>query len=253
MFKPFRTLIDLKEENDLNWWAAYLRYRPQLEKDHNSMDILGNMQNFYESFYRSGTNAGEPEFPNDVDLLRQLREQHQDEEPNPALDLLEAEDNCRGDESTNDVPSTANPFIAKLTNMHDSLFQLNLPDLNGTRVTVEQAKFAVDQLPAKKKRGEGSFALPGRVSVNTNNADLPQHADNENQARLDYVKGTRVSLLSDIENALLVTNYVICPSVSGSAPTVLEANFPTIREHSRHWTLNEKQHLAFVLIAAALL
>ena len=35
MFKPFRTLTDLKEENDMNWWAAYLRYRPLLEKDDN--------------------------------------------------------------------------------------------------------------------------------------------------------------------------------------------------------------------------
>ena len=166
--------------------------------------------------------------------------------------MLEAEDNCHGDEPTNNVQSTTNSLTAKLANMHDSLFQLTPHGLNGTRVTVEEAKFAVDQLPNKKKRG-ASFALPGRASVNTNSTDLPQHANNENQAQLDYVKGTRVDLLSDIKNALLATNYVTCPSVSGSAPTVLEANFPTIQEHSKHWTLNEKQHIAFVLIAAALL
>ena len=33
----------------------------------------------------------------------------------------------------------------------------------------------------------------------------------------------------------------------------MDTFFPTIEEHSRHWTLNEKQHIAFVLMAAALL
>ena len=135
--------------------------------------------------------------------------------------------------------------------MHDSLFQLTPPDLNGTIVTVEQVKRAVEQLPGTKKRG--SFSLPGRQCVNANSTDSPQHATHVEQAQLDYVVGTRIDLLSEIQNALLEASYVVCPSVSGSAPAALPANFPTIQEYSKHWTLNEKQHLAFVLIAAALL
>ena len=57
MFKPFRTLADLCGPSDLNWWAAYLRFRPLLEKDDRSVTILGNMQNFYVSFCRSGNSA----------------------------------------------------------------------------------------------------------------------------------------------------------------------------------------------------
>ena len=53
--------------------AASLHYRPLLEKDENSMAILGNIQNYYESFCRSSKNAAEPELPNDVDVLHQRR------------------------------------------------------------------------------------------------------------------------------------------------------------------------------------
>jgi len=55
-----------------------------------------------------------------------------------------------------------------------------------------------------------------------------------------------------MEEASHQTNFIPCPT-DGSAPTRLEVNFPTMTEYSQHWTLNEKQHLIFVLIAAALL
>jgi hypothetical protein len=39
----------------------------------------------------------------------------------------------------------------------------------------------------------------------------------------------------------------------GSDPQLLEANFPSLQEKSRHWSLNEEQHHAFLLMGAALL
>jgi hypothetical protein len=39
----------------------------------------------------------------------------------------------------------------------------------------------------------------------------------------------------------------------GSDPQLLEANFPSLQEQSRHWSLNEEQHHAFLLMGAALL
>ena len=252
MFKPFRTLSDLYEPCVRHWWAAYLNYRPTLEEDHESMLILGNMQNYYESFCRTGKNAAEPEFPNDVNVIRDRHEHTEDDAWNPALDLLEGEDPLNGAEVTSeDDQSVTSPLVVKLTTMHDSLFTLTPPNLLGATVTVDQAKIAVSQLP-KKKTG-GLFTLPGRADANVDPTETQQHTSNQNRAQLDCFIGTRVDLLSNIENALLEADYAICPSVSVTAPTLLEANFPTIQQHSNHWTLNEKQHLAFVLISAALL
>ena len=254
MFLPFRNLSDLVKDNHSNWWTAYLHHKPQLAKDAKSMTILGNMQNFYESFCRSGINSGEPEFPNDVNLLHGRQEQHPENDEDPsALDLLEAEQGLQSAETTDNARSIEDPLVAKLTTLHDSLFQLTPPNQTATRVTVQQANIAVSQLPQKKKHG--SFSLPGRASLPVNATDTQRDdpANNPNGAILDHVIGTRVDLLWKIEKALLEKNYTVCPSVSSSAPVQLEANFPTMHEHSQHWTLNEKQHWAFVLIAACLL
>ncbi len=63
---------------------------------------------------------------------------------------------------------------------------------------------------------------------------------------------TRIELLEHIEKALLERKCVKVVA-NGTEPERLETYYPTLEEHSRHWCLNEKQHLAFVLMAAALL
>jgi hypothetical protein len=143
---------------------------------------------------------------------------------------------------------TAGHFCGK-----SGTFQLTPPNQTATRVTVQQANIAVSQLPQKNKNG--SFSLPGRASLPVNATDLQRDdpANNKIQAILDHVIGTRVELLSKIEKALLEKNYTVCPFVGSSEPVQLEANFPTMHEHSQKWTLNAKHHLAFVLIAASLL
>ena len=64
---------------------------------------------------------------------------------------------------------------------------------------------------------------------------------------------TRVELLENIERALLKRNTTTHVPKDGTEPAKLETYFPTIEEQSHHWTLNEKQHMSFVLMAAALL
>jgi hypothetical protein len=65
---------------------------------------------------------------------------------------------------------------------------------------------------------------------------------------LDALVGTRVELLQNIEKAL--SNRSICSFfITTNQPAKLEPNFPTLQQQSRHWGLNEKQHIAFVLIA----
>ena len=250
MFIPFRSLEDLYGPNDNNWWQAYLRHKPTLAENPKSIAVLGNMQNYYESFCRTGKNSTEPEFPNDVNQHRQQEEDAENEE-NAALDLLEGEQALQNAETNDSVQSIEDPLVSKLASFHDSLFTVKTID-SAASVTFQQAKAAVNLLPPKnKKKG---FSLPGRARVNfeTPETQEDEQAIEPKRARLDYSIGTRVELLAKIEEALLEANFIPSPT-DGSAPIRMEANFPKMSEHSKHWTLNQKQHFSFVLIAAALL
>jgi hypothetical protein len=124
MFLPFRNLSDLVEESDRNWLTAYLHNKLKPAKEVKSMTIFGNIQNLNESFCRSGINSGELEFPNDVNLLHARQEQHPDNDDTSALDLLEADQGLQSAETTDNVNSIEDLLVAKLTTLHDSLFQL---------------------------------------------------------------------------------------------------------------------------------
>ncbi|KZS10436.1 Replication a kda dna-binding subunit-like protein [Daphnia magna] len=215
MFIPFLTLSYFVKDSDRNWWAAYLRNKLQLAKDVKSMTILGNIQNYYESFYRSGINSREPEFPNDVNLLRTRREQDRDNDDTPAVDLLEAEQDLQTAETTDNAHSIEDPLVAYCGASKDR------------------------RKPVAKEEENRDVFKSGRASlpVDATNAQRNDPADNPNQTILDHVIGTRVELLSKIESALLENQYTVCPSVGSSALVQLEANIPTMQEHSHHWTL----------------
>jgi hypothetical protein len=53
MFYPFRKIADLKEDED-NWWTAYLKKKTAIECNSAALATLNSIQNFYESFCRSG-------------------------------------------------------------------------------------------------------------------------------------------------------------------------------------------------------
>jgi hypothetical protein len=53
MFYPFRKNADLKEDED-NWWTAYLKKKTAIECNSAALATLNSIQNFYESFCRSG-------------------------------------------------------------------------------------------------------------------------------------------------------------------------------------------------------
>lgn len=248
MFKPFRTVDDLYTADDANWWNAYIRSKPKLEENPETIATLGNMQNFYESFCRSGKNAMEPDFANDVNLQRELRRDRPDDDANDVLDLLAADQQLESADASDGIQVPENPFVAKLATLSESLYQIIRSNQSG--ISVEEAKTAINQLPTKKK--PGTFSLPVRNRVNADVIPSQESEQLSHQVHLDHVVGTRVELLSKIQEALLQVNYVPCPT-DGTAPTQLEANFPTMNEQSKHWTLNKKQHLAFILVAAALL
>ena len=52
MFQPFRSVSDLYQKDDKNWWTAYQRKKPKLDENKKTVAILNNIQNNYESFCR---------------------------------------------------------------------------------------------------------------------------------------------------------------------------------------------------------
>ena len=249
MFQPFRSVSDLYQKDDKNWWTAYQRKKPKLDENKKTVAILNNIQNNYESFCRSGNNSTEPTFPNDINIHQQRDEVNVGDEENAALDLLEDEQSLQAAEASDAANSIEDPLVSKLATFPESLFSIAPANPTTAKVTYQEAKTAVNLLPNRKKKQV--FSLPGRARVDVELLENNTPND-QKEVTLDYFIGTRVDLLSIIEEALLQTNFIPCPIVGG-APALLEADFPTMKKHSIHWTLNSKRHSTFILIASALL
>ena len=113
--------------------------------------------------------------------------------------------------------------------------------------------------------------LPGRASLQfpmedsnptLENPNIDTHLDRPlgNSLNIKLVEkhltffsiGTRIQLLKNLAKAL--DQQLDVEKLSdGSEPETLEQNFPAIQEQSRHWSLNQEQNDAFILMAAALL
>lgn len=81
------------------------------------------------------------------------------------------------------------------------------------------------------------------------NVDSSKRIDNQTP---ESQRLTRVQLIEQIEEALKCHSHVKTSTISNE-PKQLDANYPTLQQHSQHWTLNFKQHAAFLLIGTALL
>lgn len=134
--------------------------------------------------------------------------------------------------------------------------------------TLETALLAIKQLSAKTGK---IFMLPGRASLQfpiedsnpaLENPNIDTHLDRPlgNSLNIKLVEkhltffsiGTRIQLLENLAKAL--DQQLDVEKLSdGSEPETLEQNFPAIQEQSRHWSLNQEQNDAFILMAAALL
>ena len=53
MFLPFQKLSDLLDDDDPSWWKSYCSRKERMENNEKACSILGNIQNFYESFCRT--------------------------------------------------------------------------------------------------------------------------------------------------------------------------------------------------------
>ena len=176
-----------------------------MDENKKTVAILNNIQNHYESFCRSGNNLTEPTFPNDINIHQQRDEVNVGDEENTALDLLEDEQSLQAAEASDVANSIEDPLVSKLALFQESLFSIAPENPTTARVTYQEAKAAASLLPNRKKKQV--FSLPGlaRVDVDLLENDTPNEPK---EVKLDYFIGTRVDLLSKIEEALLQTNFI---------------------------------------------
>lgn len=123
MFLPFRTIEDLLDK-DSTWWESYIRRKMTLEINREAVQILLNMQNYYESFCRSGVNAHEPDFARSNDNRATQHDDDQNEEE--IIGLPDEETDFETIEtSSNIINQTINPFLQKLKTLNEDIFLLN--------------------------------------------------------------------------------------------------------------------------------
>ena len=240
MFHPFRKITDLKEEDE-NWWTAFLKRKIFIESNSTSLSTLKSIQNFYESFFRAGTQQEEQNLTFDDPHQLTNIEENKDEETE-ALDLLDDDQKLHQSSVMDDFRRcTDDPFVKKLISLNDNPLQINQTQSEKI-VSIEDAIKAIKELP----RSGRPFQLPNRAKLGDFISDDTSSADSLNKTVLDQPIGTRIDLLIHLERALSNTTHTVT-TCDGSQPDILEADFPTLDQQSKHWTLNAKQHQAFLL------
>lgn len=220
MFVSYRTLSDLQKEGD-SWWASYLKRKEEIERNSTTMAILHNIQNFYESFCRSGNDAeNEAHFHRPSENVAGKP----DDLDNDAIDLLDVQEQLnQAATSTNQFQDTLrDPSVAKLVSLSQNPLQL-APTVTRQSVNPLNAAKAVGDLRQSTIRKK--FQLPNRAKI----GDIVNNDEN-NDIILDQPKGTRIDLLQNLDRALQVAKHTRTLN-DVKEPEISDANFPTLTEH----------------------
>ena len=239
LFYPFRCVEDLRSESQ-SWWEAFLEKEETLLSDPVTCDILQNLQDWHESFCRSGRKE-EPDLEEEFE--HDDGEENEDIEEDTLMHLPEDEENELDDVDL----GTSKEFLEALASLGLSN-PLKLKPQPEKKITISPADVqkAIQDMP--KRRSRNAFVLPGRELVGERIA-----TNNTSEAILDdCFRTTRIDLMENLEKALRESRH-LKTTIGANDPPELDSNFPSIQDHSSHWKLNEKQHSAFILCAAALL
>lgn len=233
--------LDIKD-SDATWWESYTIRKNTIYANPKAVCTIRSMQNFYESFCKSGIDKENGGIIHED--LQHTPLPSESEEDTSETDALEELNHLHQTEHTDALASVmSDPFVSTLRSLGTDALHMkatHCPEV----VTINHAVSAINQLP---QTGD-PFKLPGNDCASQRAGRLPSEDIFSNLCP----KTTRVELMEHIEKALYRRERL--PIVSDNVvPEKLETQFPTLQEQSRHWTLNVKQHAAFVLIGAALL
>jgi len=233
MFRPFRSLQDLLNDGE-TWWQAYERQLPAIQQDKAAYAVIRNMQNYYESFCRPDSARFESVNGEDPhEIIKGILEQ----EDRDAIDVHDDMDPANLEAEQEDAGATS--FLQMLNRCPAKTLDLTpAPGSAFTSVSLQDARSAKARLPKHSKKGEFQLARAADVEPMRSWGRSPDG-------------GTSVELLEQLKASLEDTKFEKV-LVEVDVPEVLPVTFPTIGEQSRHWCLNELQHLSFVLMAAAL-
>ena len=82
------------------------------------------------------------------------------------------------------------------------------------------------------------------IESSSDSSSLPTTLNDGHTLLYELESFDRVELLENIERAILNRKPAVEIMSDGTEPEKVET-FPILEDHSRHWTLNEKQHMAF--------
>lgn len=255
MFHDFRELADLLPTGVTSWWDAYLLKRDILLQNSHTKQMLDNFQNYYESFCRSRENiaSDEPDVDNKDPTANNAPKPDEVEEDDDTMINLAEIDTLLGKSKNMDYGledgEQLDPFVMKLKEFVDPLLSVNPQTKTAVSITSADAAIAASQLPASRK-DENTFILPGRAFVETTSRSA--YDNNQSSQFPSFMNITRVDLLEKIEQSLSSAKEP-WQEINCDGERCLDATFPTLQEHSKQWSLNEKQRLAFLLAGAALL
>ena len=253
MFRPFRTLEDLKT-TDESWWSAYLRQKNEVLSNKTAKSVLENLQNFYESILQSGDkNQDASRVPNtpDSDNEGDNGDANSDEENEDIIDLAVRE--STNETLKKEAVRPLDPFVQKLSSYSKNPLQLN-PIISTVKVSSKNATEAVSHLKLQKNSSSFFVSSNGGES----NSTVTNATTKSDHQPLFQNLPTRVDLANLIFEAVQKTRFEKFPSetfVNADPSQSSNSNpwFPTLQQHSRKWGLNEKQHAAFLLSGAAFL
>lgn len=218
-------------------------------KNKTSTTAIHGIQNYYSSFCKnpstedsdSSSEDDLEEYEKSLDVMNEV--QFEDIE----MDSLSEVSNEDFFEKNTDFLS--DQFVSKLAAFINSPLQLQLSS-SPPLVSRDQAMTAANELTRSHRKATNHALEPNQTSKSETSANETS-VSNDHQIITPCSK-TTIDLLENIERALVDRNC------AGSAtqncdPERMEVDFPTIQQQSLHWKLNQEQHLAFTLIATALL
>lgn len=252
MFHHFRNIREVLPYPLTSWWKSYLLKKDYILQNENTVQILNNFQNYYESFCRSTETIPDIEQESFKTFLTEDDQIVVDDDEQQhsviQMDNLLPNQYILNENLTNE--DNLVPFLKTLSQFQNPLLSVNSLNMQQKSINITEAGEAVAQLVNSQKKK--NFKLPGRAALDSLMANNQQKDNNHphNETTNSY---TTVELLTKIKEASQLDTNTVLQTTNSNGDHSLPADCPTLRSHAKAWNLNEEQWHSFLLMGAALL